>query len=492
MAKNEKHKFNKTRLKYGSYAAIITAVVIAIVIVINVLVGTLSDKYGLTLDMTRNQLFSLSADAQEYINNLDQDIVIYTTFEAGNGDTTIENALQKIQAASSRISIQNVDPIKNPSFAEQFNSDKATSIARGSLIVTNPEKTRFKVYSQDDLYETTIDYQTYQQKTSGLQVEQRIISALVYITNEDTPMIYLLQGHQEPKLSNLSTLRTSLEDNNYQVEELNLAESDVELKKGDTLMIVSPQIDLSEDERLKIEKFIVNEGGRVIMFRDTVIDAASLERFDSIAAMFDVTFNNDLVGEEDTGAYYNSPFYLVPTYGTHEITNKLSRDGRPAILPVSGSITLSDIERTDIETEVFLTSSANSYAKTDVANENMTTTREEGDPSGPFNLGVTSKRVDAMNDDNSAYFVGFASSSFVQSGDFLSMFGNQDLVLNSLSWMQTEKGSDITISSKSLGSSTLNITTQAQLYTLMAVSIITLPVILLVIGLTVYLRRRHL
>ena len=64
--KPEKEKTHKDhrKLRYGTIATVMSVVVIAAVVLFNVVVGVLDDRFPLTLDMTKDSLFTLSEQSQ--------------------------------------------------------------------------------------------------------------------------------------------------------------------------------------------------------------------------------------------------------------------------------------------------------------------------------------------------------------------------------------------------------------------------------------------
>lgn len=78
--------------------------------------------------------------------------------------------------------------------------------------------------SYSDLYETEMDYTTYQTNTTGFDGEGQIDSAISYVTSENLPVIYTLEGHEELELN--SSLTDSLQKANYDVQSLNLLTQD--------------------------------------------------------------------------------------------------------------------------------------------------------------------------------------------------------------------------------------------------------------------------
>ena len=64
-------------LKKGGIVAIFTVIVIAAVIVVNLIAGTVPAKYR-RLDLSTNQIFSLSDTTKDLLGGLTKDVNIYT------------------------------------------------------------------------------------------------------------------------------------------------------------------------------------------------------------------------------------------------------------------------------------------------------------------------------------------------------------------------------------------------------------------------------
>ncbi len=50
------------------------------------------------------------------------------------------------------------------------------------------------------MYSSSVDYNTWQQTTTGFDGEGQITSAIGYVTSEDLPIMYTLSGHGEKDL----------------------------------------------------------------------------------------------------------------------------------------------------------------------------------------------------------------------------------------------------------------------------------------------------
>ena len=74
-AKGKKLK-NKSALKHGSYAIVITAIVIAVAVAVNVLLAIVSKRVNLEIDLSTSKDSTLSQENIEFLKGIDKDIKI--------------------------------------------------------------------------------------------------------------------------------------------------------------------------------------------------------------------------------------------------------------------------------------------------------------------------------------------------------------------------------------------------------------------------------
>lgn len=160
-----------------------------------------------------------------------------------------------------------------------------------SLIVVAGDKS--KVINYSDLYETQVDYTTYQTNTTGFDGEGQIDSAISYVTSENLPVIYTLEGHEELELN--SSLTDSLEKANYDVQSLNLLTQDAVPEDTGCLLIAAPQKDLSEEEAQKIITYM-EAGGKVMIF--TEYTGTDMPNLKSVLENYGVTTGDGVIMEE--------------------------------------------------------------------------------------------------------------------------------------------------------------------------------------------------
>ena len=96
------------------------------------------------------------------------------------------------------------------------------------------------------IYESSIDYNTYQSTTTGFDGEGQIDSAISYVTSEDLPVLYTLDGHGEKELD--STLQEDIQKANIDIKSLNLITEEKVPDDTACLLINAPTSDISESD----------------------------------------------------------------------------------------------------------------------------------------------------------------------------------------------------------------------------------------------------
>ena len=249
--KNSKHtKFDKKKLigtvskkhiKNGSYTMVMSVIFIAVVVVINMIVSAIPSKYS-EIDISSEKLYSIGDDTKAMLKDLDKDVTIYQIAQSGSEDENITNLLKKYEDESKHIKVEQKDPVVNPKFVAEYTSD---DLSANSLIVVCGD--RNKVIDYNNIYESTMDYQTYSYQTTGFDGEGQITSAIGYVTSEDLPVLYTLEGHGEKEMD--SSIKEDIEKANMDIQSLNLLTESSVPDDADCLFIDSPSTDISEDEK---------------------------------------------------------------------------------------------------------------------------------------------------------------------------------------------------------------------------------------------------
>ena len=468
---------SKKHIKNGSYSMAMAAIFIVIVVVINMIVGAIPSKYS-QLDVSSSKLYTIGDETKKVLKALDKDVTIYQIAQSGSEDDTISNLLKRYKDESKHIKVEVKDPVVNPKFASEYTTD---DLAANSLIVVCGD--RNKVISYNDMYSTSVDYNTWQQTTTGFDGEGQITSAIGYVTSEDLPIMYTLSGHGEKDLD--SSFKEDIQKANIDIKELNLLTEGKVPDDADCLMIVSPTSDISEEEKTEILDYL-EAGGKAMIFSDYTQD--DLPNFDAVLASYGVKRAEGIVFEGDSQHYgMQMPYYLVPTVNSTDASSETASAGSYVLAPYAQGIQKTDDVRDTVTIDSILTTPDQAYSKTNMQSSQIE--KEDDDVNGPFDLGVAI--TEKLDDDKETQIVYYSTANLMESQvNQMVSGGNEKLLLESLSWMtSTDESSSVSISSKSLQSTSLTVTDyDAAFWKICTIGLI--PGVFLVAGFLIWLRRR--
>ena len=475
-SKKQRKKFkdtiNKKYLKNGSYSSIMIVVFAAIIIVINMIVGNLPSKYT-QLDISSEKLYTIGDETKAMLKDLDKDVIIYQIAQSGSEDETISNLLQRYADESDHITVEQKDPVVNPKFISEYTSDNLSS---NSLIIVCGD--RNKVVNYNNIYESSLDYNTYSYKTTGFDGEGQITSAIAYVTSENLPVMYTLEGHGEQDLD--STVKEDIEKANMEIKSLNLLTEGSVPEDASCLLIDAPTTDISEDEKTALIEYLEN-GGKAMIFSDYT--GQEMPNFDAVLENYGVNRVDGLVFEGDSQHYAaQMPYYLVPTINSTDVSS-----GYYILMPYAQGIQKSEDVRDTVTIESILTTSDSAYSKTDV--NSGTLSKEDGDVDGPFDLGVSI--TETVDTDKETHIIYYSTSNLLQSQvNQMVSGGNEKLVMASLSALvDTEDSTTVSIPSKSLEVSYLTLTAyDASFWKICVIGLI--PGAFLLVGFMIWLKRR--
>ena len=475
--KHIKKGINKKALKNGSYSVVLSVIFVVIIVVVNLIVDAFPSTYT-ELDVSDQKLFSIGNQTKDFLKELDKDVTIYQIAQSGSEDEAVSKLLKKYEEASDHIKVETKDPVVNPKFTSEYTDEEVSS---NSLIVVCED--RSKVVDYNNIYESSIDYNTYSYTTSGFDGEGQITSAISYVTSDNLPVLYTLDGHGEKSLD--STLQEDIEKANIEIKSLNLLTEESVPEDADCLMINSPSTDISEDERDAIIEYLEN-GGKAMIFSDYTEE--SMDNFDAVLENYGVERVDGIVIEGDAQHYaMQMPYYLLPDVSSAEAVSDFSSQGYFVLAPYAQGIRQLDNVRDTLTIESLLTTSDEAYSKTDLNTETLEKTDEDID--GPFDIGVSI--TEKVDDDKTTQIVYYSTANLMDSQiNQMVAGGNEQMITESLNWMcSTDEASTISIPSKSLEVSYLTVTAYDAAYWKICVMGL-IPGVFLVVGFVVWLKRR--
>ena len=254
------------KFRFGGYATLLIVAALAVVIVVNVLVDQIPGK----LDLTKNKIYSLSDETYKLLDSLKTDITITTIGKPGSEDPTVKTILGKYAAHGGHIKLQTIDPDLNPGWSKQYDTS-GQGLGPGTLVVAQGKK--FKTIGVYDMYNyDTSNYDptnpNSQPQLTSLSVEQRVTSAIQYVSAARNVTAYVLGGHGEQTLASLG-LSNAVSDENYEVKDLDLLTDKTVPADADIVLVMAPKKDLSPEDADKLRAWLAG-GGRMVVMQDVI------------------------------------------------------------------------------------------------------------------------------------------------------------------------------------------------------------------------------
>ena len=461
-------------LRGGAYSLAVTAVVLAILIAVNVFASALPASLT-RQDISAAQLYSVTSNTKAVVNNLTGDVTIYWIVQSGEEDDVLQNLLEKYDSLSDHITVEKRNPDVYPTFAAQYTDEEP---ANNSLVVECGDKSRYIPF--DDIYLGEVNAYTGLYSATDFDGEGAITSAIDYVTGDEYPQVYLLEGHGEEALP--EDFAEQLEKENLETQSLSLLNVDAIPEDAACLLIYAPQSDISPEEAELLSGY-VSGGGKLLVCAGAV-EAGLLTNLYSLLEGYGVTAHDGIVIDPDRAHYaFGYPYVLMPDLLSSPATDSLIEAGYYPILPLAVGLTVDGDSAGATVTEL-LTTSGQAYSK--AAGYGLETyEREEGDAEGPFALAVT------VEDAGGGQITWFTSDQFLNElYNAYSSGANQDLVVNALSGLIGESEA-LAIRSRSLSYSYLTINA-AEASLLQVLMIGVFPLAFLGLGVWVILRRRRM
>ena len=188
-----------------------------------VLVNYFGWKYHKRFDWTASEIYSLSEKSENVLAALDRDVDVVVFMEPNDQlYAPVKELLARYEAASSRLTVREVDPSRNLAEAQALVDQYAIDSVNVVLFESEGDR---RLVEADDLAE--YDYSGLQfgqgPRLTGFTGEQSFTSALVELGDRERPKVLFTTGHGELQLDDfspagLSAVKELLERDSFEVE----------------------------------------------------------------------------------------------------------------------------------------------------------------------------------------------------------------------------------------------------------------------------------
>lgn len=470
---NENMKTRK--FKMGGFSLIASVLCVAAAIALNFGLSRFPVSV-MQFDITRGQVFEISEMTKEIAAKLDEEVTIYWLVSEGNEDTNLSHLLDRYDELSDKIIIKRMDPSLNSTFVMSVTN----SFSDNSLYV---ECGSFHRYVDSKELYTEQYYNGYgSEKNYLFNGETCITSAIDYVSNGEETVIYMLGGHGEGIMS--SDYVSAIENLNIEIRDLSIILDGDIPEDADAIFVCAPAGDLSKEEEAVIFDYL-RKGGRMMLITYPT-DGNEHANIEQLMSYYGLDAVHGYVMEGDSRYMAgDAPAYVLPSYTDHQIVAPLANGGLYVSLFAPQGLWFSENQRDTLSVTPLLISSDKAYAKP--SGDVDTYEKEAGDVEGPF---IFAAAVDETVDGVNTRIVWITSDAIIDD-HFNNMVagGNQDMLLNSLTYLVKGDDSVMSIHPKSLEYQYM-VFNGAQGKVLSVCVIAVVPLVYLLIGIVIYRKRR--
>ena len=528
----KKGLFSSKKFRHGSMAVLFTVVFAVALVLLNIVATALSERFPLTIDLTANRDYTitLAEQHQVFVEGIDNDINVIVCAGADDVDSgmyaqymynfyLLEDStvgyryynqmkvfLDDFHKINPHINVTWRNPMSSSDFASLSQKYSDENIQYGDIIVESSFENaegdtieRYRVIKATDLFDQqdTSGYAQYGMdtyKVAGSKLETSLVSAFYVVTSEESIQVTVIGGHSSGDVTGLEDL---LKQNNYEFTTIeNLMTEDIPAETQ-IAVIYAPMQDFDPSEITKLEQFLDNDGslGKDLLYVAS-ISQPTLPNLEDFLAEWGFEFANEAVYTSSAGRYNTYPFYVFGQEGDTDYTEFMTLDSSRRIYPVPYRTCSLLFEESGTRTaEVILQSDDASVGMPLDADENW----KESDATshGPFALVAMTTQYDFMGTTQmevESHVIVFSSENFLQSGivDNTS-FSNSTLALNIFNDVAGVEA-PIEIRSREIATTTFYDQIMGTPATLIIqiVFVAILPILLLITGLVIYIRRKNL
>ncbi len=470
-----RHGLRRKAFLYSTNAVLVVVLVLAILVLLNHFLA----KHHYRADLTESKRHSLADQSVTVMRNLKADIQAKAFFREGNyGRAAMEDLFEIYAYHSDRFKYEFIDPDKNPGLVKRYD-------------VTQDGTTIFEAGDKESRITAT--------------GEEDITNAIIKVTREKKKALYFLEGHGEQSIeesgdNGYSTAKSELEKLGYEVKTQSLALSEGFPEDCALLVVPGPVKDLLPNE-IETLRNLIAAGGRALF----MIDPETAPGMAPFLADYGIVLEDDIV--VDTVSRLLGGDYFMPVVSQYEFHQTTDKFRYATFFPFARSVAARDQAPEGVTLTPLAKTSANSWSERQLDVQEVGF--DEGtDVPGPLNLVLvatikgqpegsdsqseaeTPEQPDeGIEADLEGRIAVIGDSDFVKNR-YYNLSGNGNFFLNIVNWL-TEEADLISIQAKTQTPRTIHLT-PSQGRMIFFASVVILPLAVLIVGVSVWLRRRAL
>ena len=447
MAEKTKEPGTRRKTKIGRVRIGLNVVVqVVLILFLAAMVNSLAFKHYKRWDFSRDQKYALSDKTKRFLDTLKGKMRITVFFSPSTPITMdVQNLLTEYQyAGKGKIDVEQIDPERSLSRAKEL-FDKYKVVTDESLLVLDYES-RNKTVKASEMADVDQSGMALGEgpRVAAFKGEQAITGAMIDLVEGKKKTLGYVTGHKEPALSAptspISLMKTFIENENINFQELNLLDQPAIPADVNAVMIVGPQYDFS-DREMQVVRDFWDKQGRVLVFVDPAANTPRLRAFldelgikvnDDRLMVFVRTGIQELALTRDVQAHF---------LGDSPITKRLA-DVRAIFVGGTASLTL-DPNRgraINIRLEPLIQAEKGYFAETDYNTDNQVKLQADAQKAGdvPLTIAAAAEKggsADSRVQVNSSRLVAASNATFVQDSAIMQDQAALDFVSGAVNWL---------------------------------------------------------
>lgn len=509
---------NQAFLKRGSYSLALAAAVVAGAVILNVLVGALNSRFVLEFDMTADKDNSISKENIEFIKDVEEEIsVIFCAAEENYGDymgyyaqqyeVSDDNAydyylqtvklVKKYADYNKNIDVEFIDT-QSSEFSKISSTYSGESIAYGDIIVSaekNGQKKHKKIGFKDiySLYEDST-YAAYGMTTytvSGNNIETALTGAIDYVTSDKVKKAAVLTGHSATDYT--ATYLSMIKENNYEYTVVSDSIVNSISSDYDVVIIPCPSKDFIGSELDALAEFLDNDSklGKGIVFIADVT-APYLTNLYDFLSQWGITVDEGILYETNKNNYMPDDPTTLGSYPA-ATDDKIVSGMELCITGYNVPLYAAFESEGGIETKVLMATPETTVAAPKGTKAGWTEADKYEGKS--YATVIQAKKFD-YDDDNQpieSYVIAFSSSEFLESQyTETASVANKNILFAATERATGVEESDISFVSKYITNESFSDkVTAASSSAMRIIFMFALPIITIILGVYIYIKRRN-
>jgi ABC-type uncharacterized transport system involved in gliding motility auxiliary subunit len=474
------------RLFAGRSARLGTISVASVLVVLGILAALnyISSREHKRWDLTATSQFTLSPQSIKVLQSLDAPLKL-TAFAKETELQAYRDRLSEYEYVSKKVSVEYVDPDKQPALAKQKQIQ-----AYGTVAVEYKDKIERVVGS----------------------TEQDLTNGIIKVVTGKERKVYFTQGHGEKDTSGAertgySGIAGQLARDNYKVERLPLAQQASVPEDASVVVVAGPKADFLPGEIDALKAYLA-KGGKLMLLIDPPekADDPPLTNLTALAHEWAIDLGNNIVVDVSGMGRMLGTDATVPVavnYPSHPIVQDMDL---LTAYPLARSVSVVPGGVGGRSAQAFVETSAQSWAETDVktvlAGGKVGLDEAKGDKRGPVAIaaaasapvatppagdkpGAEKPAEDSQKPESRV--VVFGDSDFASTAA-LGISGNRDLFMNAVSWLAQQENL-IAIRPKEADDRRVTMTANQQLRVII-LALLVVPMLVFGSGIYAWWRRR--